>query len=81
LLEIGGKAIAMKGRLQRQELEEGARAANVLGAKVVRVEWVEMIPGVGDKERNLVIIQKVGETPARYPRKAGTVAKKPLGGG
>jgi len=40
-----------------------------------------MMPEVGEKERNLVIIEKVKETPARYPRKAGMVTKNPLGGG
>ena len=81
LLEVGGQAIAMKGPLEREELEEGVRAAGVLGAKIGGVERVEMLPEVGEKVRNLVIIRKEGETPARYPRKAGMVAKRPLGAG
>jgi 16S rRNA (guanine527-N7)-methyltransferase len=81
LLEVGGQAIAMKGRLQREELEEGGRAVGELGAKVARVEPVEMIPDEEEKERKLVILEKVRKTPARHPRKPGTAAKRPLGAG
>ena len=79
LLGVGGRAIAMKGRLEREEFEEGGRAAGVLGARILGVEPVEMLAEVGEKERNLAIIQKVEETPARYPRRPGVVAKRPLG--
>lgn len=79
LLEIGGRAIAMKGRLGPEELSEGGGAAGALGAKVAEIKRVPMLPEVGRKERHLVIIQKTGETPARYPRRAGVVARKPLG--
>jgi 16S rRNA (guanine527-N7)-methyltransferase len=79
LLGVGGRAIAMKGRFEREEFEEGGRAAGVLGAQIVGVEPVEMLAGAGEKQRNLAIIQKVEETPARYPRKPGVVVKRPLG--
>ncbi len=79
LLEVGGRVIAMKGRLGPEELSEGSSAEGVLGATVAEVKHVPMLPEVGQKERNLVIIQKTGETPARYPRRAGVVARKPLG--
>jgi 16S rRNA (guanine527-N7)-methyltransferase len=79
LLKVGGSAISMKGRLERDELSEGSRAAEMLGAKVADIMPVPMLPELGDKERNLVILEKVGETPARYPRRSGTAAKKPLG--
>jgi 16S rRNA (guanine527-N7)-methyltransferase len=81
LLEVGGYAIAMKGRLDAEELSEGRRAAGMLRAKVAEVKRVPTIPEVGDKERNLVIIEKVRETPGGYPRRSGIVAKRPLGAG
>jgi len=40
---------------------------------------VPMLPEFGEKERNLVILEKARETPARYPRRAGIVSKRPLG--
>jgi len=79
LLEVGGQAIAMKGRLQGGELREGARAAGILGATIAGVEPVQMLPEAGDKVKNLVVIEKVKETPERYPRKPGLVVKRPLG--
>jgi 16S rRNA (guanine527-N7)-methyltransferase len=81
LLEVGGWAIAMKGRLERDEVREGGQALRVLGANIAEVEPVGMLPEVGDKERNLVVIEKVTRTPERYPRKPGAAAKRPLGVG
>lgn len=79
LLEVGGSAIAMKGRVGSEELSEGKRAALALGARVAEIRSVGMLPEVGDKARNLVIIRKEEETPAQYPRRSGAAAKKPLG--
>lgn len=79
LLEKGGRVIAMKGRLGHEELSEGNLAAGNVGAEIVEVTPVPILPEVGEKERNLVVIQKTGHTDARYPRRAGVAAKKPLG--
>ncbi len=79
LLEVGGCAIAMKGRLGAEELSEGRRASGALGARVAEVKRVPMIPEIGDKERNLVIVAKEKETPGKYPRRPGVAAKRPLG--
>ena len=79
LLEPGGRAIAMKGRLETEELAEGNRAVVALGARVVETKRVPMLPEVGERERNLVILEKFAETPERYPRRAAIVAKRPLG--
>ena len=79
LLEVGGHAVAMKAGLDGEEYEEGRRATGALEARVAGVEHVDMLPEVGEKERNLVILEKVRETPGRYPRKAGTVTRRPLG--
>ncbi len=79
LLRVGGYAVSMKGRLEGEEFEEGERAADKLGARVVEVIRVPMLPEIGQKERRLVVFEKVRETPARYPRAVGVPAKKPLG--
>jgi len=80
LLRVGGQVVSMKGTLEPEELEVGRAAAAALGAKVAEVKRVPMLREVGRKERNLVVIQKTRETPARYPRRAGVLARKPLGG-
>jgi 16S rRNA (guanine527-N7)-methyltransferase len=79
LLESGGCAVAMKGPLGPEELAEGKGAFDALGAKLAETTRVPILPEVGEKERHLVIFEKVRETPARYPRRPGIVAKRPLG--
>ena len=81
LLEVGGDAIAMKARVEQDEYDQGRRAAGTLGGKVVGIEPVAVLPEVGEKQRNLIILEKVRETPAQYPRRVGVVAKRPLGAG
>src|SRR5215211_6770884 len=51
LLEIGGRAIAMKGWLEADELVEGDRAVDTLGARVEEIIGVTMLPEIGEKER------------------------------
>jgi 16S rRNA (guanine527-N7)-methyltransferase len=79
LLGVGGHAISMKGRLDEAEISEGERAAAELGAEVREVIKVPRLAELGEKQRTLVVLRKVGETSGRYPRSVGTPAKKPLG--
>ena len=79
LLRVGGFAISMKGRLNDEELVEGEKAAEQLGARVSRLIRVPRLPRFEQKERCLVILEKVGETPGEYPRNVGVPAKQPLG--
>ena len=79
LLRVGGHAICMKGRLEEAEVSEGERAAAELGAEVREVIKVPRLAELGEKQRTLVVLRKVGETPGKYPRSVGTPAKRPLG--
>ncbi len=79
LLRVGGHAVAMKAGLADAELSEGQRAAGLLGARVTERIPVSFVAEVGERERQLVVIEKVRETHPRYPRKPGTPTKSPLG--
>src|SRR5918911_3458738 len=79
LLRVGGYVISMKGRPEDAEIAEGERAAAELGARVLDVISVPRLPELEKKERCLIILQKVEDTPREYPRKVGVPAKKPLG--
>ena len=79
LLRVGGYVISMKGRLGEEEISEGERAVERLGARVADLIPVPLLPEIGKKERHLVILNKIEDTPAKYPRKVGVPAKKPLG--
>ena len=79
LVRVGGHVVSMKGVLEDEELGEGERAAAELGARVSDLIRVPRLPELEEKERTLVILEKVGETPQKYPRNVGVPAKKPLG--
>lgn len=79
LLRVGGSVISMKGRLDDEERTEGERAAEQLGARVSHLVRVPRLPELEKKERCLVILEKMEETPGRYPRKMGVPTRKPLG--
>ncbi len=79
LLRVGGCAISMKGRLEDEEIAAGEKAVERLGARVSDLIPVPRLPAFEKKERCLVILEKIEETPAKYPRNVGVPAKKPLG--
>lgn len=72
LIKVNGYFIAYKG----EEEEEFSNALNILGGRLVRIENAKM-EKYGISHR-FIIIQKIKETPKKYPRKAGTPLKNPL---
>lgn len=73
----GGYFIAYKSEKLKEEMEEGKRAVKVLGGRIDQVLSFTL-PGT-DYGRTLVQITKCSHTPGKYPRKAGTPSKDPLG--
>jgi 16S rRNA (guanine527-N7)-methyltransferase len=76
LLVPGGALVAWKGRRDPSEEADGVHAASVLGLEPQPVLVSESVPGAD--ERHLYVYLKVGETPARYPRREGMARKRPL---
>ena len=76
-VRVGGDAIVWKGRLD-QELAGGEKAAAALGGETPRVVATSEL-GVADvlPGRNLVVVRKARATPARYPRTAAEVKRRP----
>lgn len=79
LVRVGGAVISMKGRLNGEEVSRGEAAADRLGGVVRGVYPVRRLDSQVEKERHLVVMEKLRETPSRYPRDVGVPAKKPLG--
>jgi len=73
---VGGRVIAQKGPDVEEEVDEALRAIDILGGELLAVKKVE-VPGVAG-ERSLVVLRKVRETPADYPRRVGVPSKRPL---
>ena len=76
LVKVGGQAICMKGALIEEELEDSKKAISVLGGKVDKL-YNFNLPNT-DIKRNIVIIDKISNTPIKYPRKPGTPSKEPI---
>jgi 16S rRNA (guanine527-N7)-methyltransferase len=77
LLIPDGALIAWKGRRDREQEQELARAAERLGMELRDCRWVG--PYAGSRNRNLYLIVKVGPTRAGLPRRAGMAAKRRFG--
>jgi 16S rRNA (guanine527-N7)-methyltransferase len=76
LVQIGGRALAMKGESAPAEAHTAERGIQLLGGHFSQLMQVTL-PGVED-ERYLVIVDKVAATPDKYPRRVGIPAKRPL---
>ena len=72
----GGWFIPYKAQKGREELENSQKAIRILGGKLFETDEF-ILPGT-EYERSLFLIRKEKNTPALYPRKAGTPRKEPL---
>jgi 16S rRNA (guanine527-N7)-methyltransferase len=77
LLVEGGHAVAWKGAVGPDEAAAGRVAADELGLELVEARKVE--PYAGVRDRSLRVFRKIAPTPARFPRRPGMAAKRPLG--
>ncbi len=73
-LKNGGKFIAYKGEID--ELIESLNAISVLGGKFIKKEEYSLPLEKGN--RKIYIIEKIKETPIKYPRGNGKERSKPL---
>jgi 16S rRNA (guanine527-N7)-methyltransferase len=76
LLSLGGTVVAWKGEVPPAEAADGAAAAEILGLEPVEVRPVQPFPDA--RGRTLHVFRKIAPTPARFPRRPGMAAKRPL---
>lgn len=76
LCRKGGYLIAQKGADIEAELARAMSAIHLLGGSLAEVKSLRL-PGLNEP-RSLVLIEKVEHTPAKYPRRPGMPAKRPL---
>jgi len=75
-VKIGGCFVSYKSEKISDEANEANNAIQLLGGKVK--EQKEFYLPDSDIYRNLFVIEKIKNTPKKYPRKAGMPAKEPL---
>ena len=78
MVRTGGTLLLPKGREIDEELVQAEIAARELGGRIVSHD---LLPDAGTGvDTRLVLVEKMGDTPASYPRRAGLPARSPLGG-
>jgi 16S rRNA (guanine527-N7)-methyltransferase len=77
LLLLGGTLVDWRGKRAPAEEEASATAAETLGLRLAEIRRV--MPFEGATDRHLHVFVKAEETPERFPRRAGTARKRPLG--
>ncbi len=73
---VGGQVVVHKTSRAESEIQSAVHAIETLGGRLGRT----MTPSCdgADSGRVLVTVEKVSPTPARYPRRPGMPAKRPL---
>jgi len=74
-LKIGGMMIAYKSSAVDEEITQASRALNILGGQIEQILYKNL---TDDIMRSFVLIKKIKETPAGYPRKNNKPRSKPL---
>lgn len=72
----GGIFVAYKSEDSDEEVSGASVAIETLGGKIKQIETVTLLDS--RIKRKLIIIEKVNDTPEKYPRKAGKPEKKPI---
>ena len=75
-VKVGGYFVSMKGPDIDEELKSSKNAIDTLGGRIVDAKLIE-IPET-DIVHSLIIIQKIRQTPTKYPRGGGKPRKNPL---
>lgn len=75
LLKEGGVFAAYKGANAVEEAERAENAALLTGASLKEIIFYSL---ENPRDRALVVYEKTGETPARFPRKNNNPRRKPL---
>lgn len=75
-VKIGGSFIAYKAGGAEEEITEANKAIKTLGGNVKDICKFKLPES--DIERTLINVQKIKNTPDKYPRKAGIPVKEPI---
>lgn len=75
-VKTGGLFVSFKAEKASEEAQTAQKALKLLGGKLEN--QVEFNLPNSDIYRDLIVIRKVGETSAKYPRKAGMPSREPL---
>lgn len=76
LVKINGYFITLKGKIAKEELKEANQGIKILGGKVIK--QIDFTLSSLEDHRSNIYIQKIKNTPHKYPRQFSKIKKKPL---
>lgn len=76
LVKKEGHFIGMKGMKGEDELSEAKKAIQILGGSIQKVSTFQLPEEEAD--RTIIVIDKIKESPKKYPRKPGIPNKQPI---
>ncbi len=74
-VKVGGKFVAMKGASGKEEAESAQNAYKLLGCEKPTIICETL---TGEEQRTFIISKKISQTPTKYPRIGGKIAKSAL---
>ena len=79
-VKVNGKCIVMKGDNAKEELDLAKNAMNILKLRNIEKKEYKYSYTINDEEynRTILYIEKIGNTPNKYPRNYGQIKKKAL---
>jgi 16S rRNA (guanine527-N7)-methyltransferase len=78
LTQVGGYSFYYKGPKLKHEISQAENALNKLGVKKSEVKTFKLLEPTLPFNRGYLLIKKLKATLAKYPRKNGTPASRPL---
>lgn len=75
-VKVGGRFVSYKSSISTDEIDGSIKSVNVLGGSIISKDIIEL--PCSDMDRTMVVIEKIKESPKKYPRKAGTPSKEPI---
>lgn len=75
-VKVGGYFISMKGPEIDEEMKTSNNAIKILGGKVIDTKFIKLPES--NIVHSLITIEKIKETPTKYPRGGGKPRKNPL---
>ena len=73
--KVGGFFIAMKGPEYAPELEQAEKAIKVLGGRIEKIQTFKL---GNSSVRTIILVKKISQTPAKYPRTFAKISKNPI---
>lgn len=77
-VKVNGKCIIMKGSNYKEEIDVSKNALKVLNLELQKEYAYSYSYDNEEYSRVILVINKIGNTPEKYPRNYGKIKKKPL---